>query len=271
MQINWSREELILACDLVRQNDWWELRPTDSRVAELSRRLQVPFAHPTAGRPASFRNVNSVSRKTADLMTQLPHYEGKSTKGGRLDLVVLEEFLADPVAMAATADALISRIDDGEWGPLPDVTTPSRFGASRTVDPRPRRSIRPPTPIPVSAARVLPPVQLRVIDPSGPEAALATAVLQSPAFRDQHARSGRHALRIDLVHAVIEQLAAGRGRASSRELAAAAGFEGRSFDPTFAAMRRLLNVEGYDVLTRDADHTTVRLDSPLLRDQFEVR
>lgn len=268
MQINWSREELILACDLVRQNDWWELRAADPRVAQLSRRLQVPFAHPLLGRPASFRSLNSVSRKTSDIMTQLPHYQGKPTKGGRLDLVVLEEFLADPVAMADTAAALISRIDSGEWGPMPDATPSSAQRTPRAPNRTPSRPIHLPTPS--AAPRATPPIQLRVVDPSGPEAALASALLASEAFREQHARSGRHALRIDLVHAVVAQLAAGQGRASARELAAAAGLEGRSFDPTFAAMRRLLNVEGYNVLTRDADHSTVRLDVSLLRDQFEV-
>ncbi|NUU18467.1 hypothetical protein HP550_14515 [Cellulomonas humilata] len=266
MQINWSREELILACDLVRQNDWWELRPSDPRVAELSRRLQVPFVHPTEGRPANFRNINGVSRKTADLMTQLPHYQGKATKGGRLDRVVLEEFLEDPVAMAAAAGELTLRIDNGDWGLLPDPTIPSVGRTRPTAAPLSRVADRPT----LAERRTQPALQPRAIDPSGPEAALASALVESPTFREQHVKSGRHALRIGLVHAVVAQLAAGDGRASSRELAAAAGLEGRSFDPTCAAMRRLLNLEGYTVLALDADGTTVRLDLPLLRDQFRV-
>lgn len=271
MQINWSRDELVLACDLVRQNDWWELRPSDPRVVQLSRRLQVPFAHPMAGRPDNFRNANGVSRKTADIMTQLPHYRGKSTKGGRLDLVVLEEFLGDPVAMAATADHLVSRIDAGEWGPLPDVLTPlERRTPARLVEPPPWTAPDTPPPVHAPAPRALPPARPRIVDGSIPESALARALLESPTFREQHARSGRHALPMDLVHAVITFLAVRQGRASTRELAAAAGLGGRSFEPTLAAMRRLLNVEGYTVLTLDADMATVRLDMSLLRDQFMI-
>lgn len=268
-QINWSREEILLACDLIRENDWLELRSTDPRVHELSRLLQVPFAHPVRGRPASFRNANSVSRKTADLMTRLPQYEGRPTKGGRLDGLVLDEFLADPVGLAAEARALRERILAGEWGLLP---APASAGPPT----RPRIDIaRPAVEVPVSVPMPRAPAPaaraaVRPIAPDGDESLVVRKILESPTYREQRARSGRHALPDELVQRVLAQLVAGKGRVPVAVLAAAVGSENRSFDPALAALRRLLNVEGYDVISLERDLVTVRLDFGLVRDQFAV-
>lgn len=99
----WTRDELILACDLVVRNDWRELRPGDRRVTELSKLLRSLPIHPSSARPDSFRNVNSVSRKTTDIATISPGYVGKPTRGGKLDKVVLDDFIAAPDEMRAAA------------------------------------------------------------------------------------------------------------------------------------------------------------------------
>lgn len=266
-QINWTREEILLACDLVRENDWWELRPTDTRVVELSRLLQVPFAHPVRGRPANFRNPNSVSRKTADLMTRLPHYEGRATKGGRLDGLVLDEFLANPVALAEEARDLRDRIRSGEWGAVPGEAPvgmlKSRSLGEAAADTS-AGTLAPHPPAPAARAAV------RAIMPDGHEMRLARAIVESRTYREQHARSGRHALADGVVEQVLAQLVAGKGRVPIGVLAAAAGSADRSFDPAFAALRRLLNVDGYDVVSLEPDLVTVRLDLGLVRDQFAV-
>ncbi|MGW5106980.1 HNH endonuclease [Nocardia sp. NPDC004123] len=113
----WTRDELILACDLVVQNGWRELRQDDRRVAELSNLLRSLPIHPTSIRPDSFRNVNSVSRKTTDIATSRPGHAGKPTRGGKLDKVVLQDFIDSPTEMhsavrAIRAAAVAGRFDE---------------------------------------------------------------------------------------------------------------------------------------------------------------
>jgi len=111
--IDWTRDELILACDLLRGNGWRELRQSDERVIALSQVLRRPWLHPLEGRPVNFRSPGSVARKTSNLATHVPGYQGAKTKGGRLDLVVLEDFLADPDTMALIAAAITLAIANG--------------------------------------------------------------------------------------------------------------------------------------------------------------
>ncbi|SFP87825.1 5-methylcytosine-specific restriction enzyme A [Amycolatopsis arida] len=111
----WVRDEVILACDLVRQNGWRWLLQTDPRVAELSSLLQHMPLHPAGVRGPKFRNINGVSRKTADIATNHPDYRGKRTHGGALDREVLQNFLDQPKEMAAAADAIRSGIRSGSF------------------------------------------------------------------------------------------------------------------------------------------------------------
>lgn len=253
-QISWVREEIVLACDLLRQNGWTELRPKDRRVIDLSRLLQLPWAHPLEGRPESFRNANSVSRKTSDIFTRLPQYEGRPTKGNQLDKVVLDAFLLDTDAMAEEADRLRSDILAGR---TVNVTQPQR-GRRNTETARPARTGAPATSPPPPPATT--PVR---VDTSSVESALADAVLATPTYRDQAARSGRHPLRTDVVHAALTTLLQHRGRASRRDLAVATGLPEVLLDTTLAAMRRLTNIEGYEVLSLDPDGVTIRGSSQL--------
>lgn len=112
---DWARDELILACDLVAKNDWKELRSTDERVGELSALLQQLPLHPPATRLDTFRNRNGVARKTLDLASLLP---GRTaTHSGKLDKLVLADFLAAPNEMARVADQIRHAVADGD---LPD-------------------------------------------------------------------------------------------------------------------------------------------------------
>lgn len=108
----WVRDEVILACDLVAENDWQYLTAEDPRVIALSGLLQLMPFHPIEVRSDTFRNPNGVARKTVDIATHHPDYAKSQTKGGAIDEVVLQEFLDDPVHMHFIANALRQAIAD---------------------------------------------------------------------------------------------------------------------------------------------------------------
>ncbi|MGW6225937.1 HNH endonuclease [Cellulosimicrobium cellulans] len=139
-RIDWSRPELILACDMVFLNAGRGLRATDPRVQELSRLLRGPWFHSTAGRDDNFRSPSSVQRKTFDIATHLPTYTGRSTKGGRLDEEVIAEFLNVPEALHMTATEIRTAIGDASLAealenlPIEEASrSSSREGAVKEV------------------------------------------------------------------------------------------------------------------------------------------
>jgi hypothetical protein len=71
-----------------------------------------------------------------------------------------------------------------------------------------------------------------------------------------------------VIAAVLDALAAADGTLSLAAVAAAAGRAGRNPDFLAATLERLLNVEGYPVLSIVDGGRRVRLDIPLLREQF---
>lgn len=99
----WQRDELILACALVVQNGWQELRESDLQVMDLSDLLQVLPLHPVETRSAKFRSIGSVSLKTSNLATANPSHSGAVTRGGRLDKEVVAAFLHRPDEMLEAA------------------------------------------------------------------------------------------------------------------------------------------------------------------------
>jgi 5-methylcytosine-specific restriction enzyme A len=120
---DWTRDEIILACALVEANGWRQLDDADPRVAELSRILQSPAIHPVDARGWNFRNPAGVARKTADIATRHPDYTGKPTNGNRLDREVLDDFIARPDEMRATAEAIgiaLTAAVERDPGPVPD-------------------------------------------------------------------------------------------------------------------------------------------------------
>ena len=116
---DWAWEEIVLACDLVRQNGWRQLGPDDPQVIELSRLLQKMDIHPLEVRGDKFRNENGVVRKTADIATAHPGYQGGKTNGGRRTEEVVAEFIAKPDAMHALAESIRTALADGEPLDLP--------------------------------------------------------------------------------------------------------------------------------------------------------
>ncbi|PXX64170.1 5-methylcytosine-specific restriction protein A [Nocardia tenerifensis] len=113
---DWTRDELILACDLMAGNDWRQIRETDPRAAGLSELLRSLPIHPVGNRSDKFRGPGSVSRKTADIAAVHPGYVGAKTRGSRLDREVLNNFLESPDEMRATAKAIRQAAAAGELG-----------------------------------------------------------------------------------------------------------------------------------------------------------
>ena len=114
----WKWDEVVLACDLVQQNDWRGFSVTDPRVAELSGLLQILPLHPPDARRADFRNPNGVARKSFDIATAHPSYTGVPTHGGATDKAVIAAFLERPAEMRAEAQALRASALRGEFAGL---------------------------------------------------------------------------------------------------------------------------------------------------------
>lgn len=105
--------------------------------------------------------------------------------------------------------------------------------------------------------------------PSAP-GGLVEAVLASTTYAKQKRMAGRRALDDMTAEAVLRALVERGGRAHQDTVAAAAGIPTADVGQVFAAVRRLLNVDGYGVIELDTDGVTLRLDEHLLREQFEL-
>ncbi|MFS8203265.1 HNH endonuclease (plasmid) [Streptomyces sp. CWNU-52B] len=116
---DWTRDEIILACDLAMANGWKRLEFDDSRVIELSALLQTMPIHPEELRNELFRNPNGVARKTVDITSRHPDYRGKPTNGNVLDVEVMNDFLARPIEMAKVAQQIRDGLNTGELQDLP--------------------------------------------------------------------------------------------------------------------------------------------------------
>ncbi|MDQ3432745.1 MAG: BREX-2 system phosphatase PglZ, partial [Actinomycetota bacterium] len=99
---------------------------------------------------------------------------------------------------------------------------------------------------------------------------LADAVLASAAYAAQRTRAGRRSADDTTVAAVLRALLSRGNRCHRDTLATAVGVSAGALEPTLAAVKRLLNVDGYPVIEQDADQVTVKLDETLLREQFEL-
>lgn len=99
---------------------------------------------------------------------------------------------------------------------------------------------------------------------------LAQRVIASAIFAGQQARAGRHPLAPALVERILTALIENDGRVHKDTIAVTAGITTVTIEPTLAVLKRLLNVDGYDVVATDADGHTVVLDLALLREQFDL-
>lgn len=130
---DWEWDEIVLACDLVAQNDWKQIDHSSPKVAELSDLLRSMTLHPEEARLPNFRSESSVARKTADIATWHPDYQGKRTNGNRLDREVMKEFIARPDVMHALAESLRNGVAVGK---APDFPTETGYEDESEVEGR---------------------------------------------------------------------------------------------------------------------------------------
>ncbi|WP_343466424.1 HNH endonuclease [Rhodococcus aetherivorans] len=119
---DWVRDEIILACDLLRENGWKWMSPSDPRAKELSELLQLLPIHPMEVRGPKFRNPNGVVRKMQDIQVHLPGYPGVKTNGNVLDRQVLQDFLDHEAKMRAVAQSIRDGLQSGKLLEIYDTT-----------------------------------------------------------------------------------------------------------------------------------------------------
>lgn len=119
-RLDWTWDELVLACDLLADNAWHELPVTDPRVVDLSAILKLFPVHPLDQRGPQFRSPSSVRRKMTDIATQHEDSRRQRTNGNKLDKEVLDTFLADEAGMRRYAAELRRSVRAGELSQLPD-------------------------------------------------------------------------------------------------------------------------------------------------------
>ncbi len=120
-RLDWTWDELVLACDLLPANGWHELPVTDQRVLELSSLLRLLPIHPVEKRGPRFRSPDSVRRKMVDIATQHPDSRRRRTNGNKLDKEVLDAFLSQPEEMHLLAVEIRSGARSGEFEGLPET------------------------------------------------------------------------------------------------------------------------------------------------------
>jgi 5-methylcytosine-specific restriction protein A len=118
-RFDWTYEELVLACDLLMQNNWRSLTSEDPRTIELSGLLRSMSIYPVTDRPSNFRSVHSVRQKTRNIETVRPGHVGAQSHGNKHDREVLEKFIAQPDVMHNEAQSLRVSLAHGEPPDLP--------------------------------------------------------------------------------------------------------------------------------------------------------
>ncbi|MEU3343548.1 HNH endonuclease [Streptomyces sp. NPDC006700] len=116
----WTEDELVLVGAHVVRNSWRELRTEDAAVRELSELLRsLPIHEPEALALPGFRSPGSVSRKSADFMTNHKFYAGKATRCGRLTLLMIDAFTDREPEMLQAAQAIEEGMGSGELQYIP--------------------------------------------------------------------------------------------------------------------------------------------------------
>lgn len=100
---------------------------------------------------------------------------------------------------------------------------------------------------------------------------LSDMLLASELYIEQRKRLGRHPLDDALVASAVDLIDERDGRAHRDVLAARLQLAPAALDLTLTVLRRLLNVDGYDTVTTDADEVTIVLNRELLREQFNLK
>jgi hypothetical protein len=103
-----------------------------------------------------------------------------------------------------------------------------------------------------------------------PEAQWISRLLASPLFEQQKKLAGRSAPADDLLRAILRTLDQRGGRMTSAAMSRAMSFPAVRLRGLLAVTQRLLNIDGFSVLTRDEASDTVELNRELLKRQFDL-
>ncbi len=96
---SWTWDELLLICSRVVENDWRQLRTYQAATAELADLLRsLPLHDSTARELPEFRSAASISRKSADLITNRPGYARQATRGGHLTSLIAARAIEDGIS-----------------------------------------------------------------------------------------------------------------------------------------------------------------------------
>lgn len=134
---SWTPDEIIVAAEILRANDWRDLRETDPEVVALSELLRRLPAHADSATDPRFRSPGSVSRKLTDLYTAHPAYPGPRTKGGETTRRIAEAFAANPDELSriaqVTRDAWEKQVSSGAVDDLAGIEAYADEGRAALV------------------------------------------------------------------------------------------------------------------------------------------
>jgi 5-methylcytosine-specific restriction protein A len=107
MQLDWTREELLLALDLYLRTRPRPPRERNPEVIELSEVLRALPIHPVEGREPQFRSPRSVYSKMGNFQRADPESDWKGlSHGANLDEVIWNEYAHKPELVAELAAAI---------------------------------------------------------------------------------------------------------------------------------------------------------------------
>jgi hypothetical protein len=96
-------------------------------------------------------------------------------------------------------------------------------------------------------------------------------LFQSPIFEQQKKLAGRSVPSDDVLRNVLSALEQRGGRLTSAALSRAVNYPTMRLRGLIAVMQRVLNIDGFAVLTKDEASDTVDLNRELLKRQFDLR
>ena len=103
------------------------------------------------------------------------------------------------------------------------------------------------------------------------ETGLVATLFRSPIFEQQKKLAGRSVPSDEILRCVLSALDQRGGRMTSAAIARTVNYPPMRLRGLLAVMQRVLNIDGFAVLTRDEISDTVDLNRELLKRQFGLR
>ena len=103
------------------------------------------------------------------------------------------------------------------------------------------------------------------------ETELVATLFRSPIFEQQKKLAGRSIPSDEILRSVLSALDQRGGRMTSAAISRTVNYPPMRLRGLLAVMQRVLNIDGFAVLTRDEASDTVDLNRQLLKRQFDLR